>query len=625
MSDENLLTNHLLRSGITPSFAFPLDVAEFRGEGGVTNYGVFKSKVWPKMGTDLKMALSTYSPGKILTVDGEDYKVEGLYIYGAEDSVNRARSHFSEKIDKNKKLRYYNRCRANYCGWVSKDMDSSSDLSECPVCGVREIPIGGEILPAIKTDIWYRPDGFAPRIVPWKGDECLDTSDSWWYKMAPKPVSKKETIDAFGGVDFPSPLTDEDETELRDYDFENIISTENLDRASEKILKGVFDRINLRSTKDNGEGVELVLINSGYRGSGYYICTDCGAIELRKDLFDQPLYDGSTMRGHHRPYAAISDGTEDSEAQYKKLCKGNAFEEGEFDTVYLGMTFWTDMLIISIPGKRPISAGSETVSNIELDRGLKSLKEALITEIQKSAKLVNREIKGGIRKRSTYEEIDGEIEQTYYYDIYLYDDVSGGAGLSSSILTRDNAWSNFLKILLSTEKRLSGKKCLGGIGCDRACLGCLLDFRNKNEHSVFDRKQGLRIIRYILYGEVPSIESGEPRDSEEYLDIIRNSINQNLERMKENDPVKVDVDNGCIVTEKNGRKLFIRPVISFTELTQDRVIAEWRKSKERPLQFGENLSFSSNIVYSYLDLEDISKRPIWLSENIHRLLNPGSL
>ena len=128
-----------------------------------------------------------------------------------------------------------------------------------------------------------------------------------------------------------------------------------------------------------------------------------------------------------------------------------------------------------------------------------------------------------------------------------------------------------------------------------------------------------------MYGEVPSIESGEPRDSEEYLDIIRNSINQNLERMKENDPVKVDVDNGCIVTEKKGRKLFIRPVISFTELTQDRVIAEWRKSKERPLQFGENLSFSSNIVYSYLDLEDISKRPIWLSENIHRLLNPGSL
>lgn len=623
MSDDNLLTHHLLRSGTTPSFAFPLDVAEFRGEGGVLNYGIFKPKVWPKMGIDLKNALSEYSPGKILTVDGEDYKVEGLYIYGAEDRVNRARSHFSEIIDKNARLRYYNRCKAPLCGWVSKDMDKPSDLSECPVCGAQEVSIGDEILPAIKTDVWYRPDGFAPRIVPWSGDECLDKEKAWSYTMAPRTVSKKETIEASGGVEFPSPLTNENETELQDYNFEDI--KEDLDPSNKKLLKGVFDRINLRSTKDNGEGVELVLINSGYRGSGYYICTDCGAIELQKNLFDRPLYPGSTMSGHHRPYAAVSDGSADSDAQYKKLCKGNAFEEGRFGTVYLGMTFWTDMLIISIPGKRPISAGSETVTNIELDRGLRTLKEALITEIQKSAKLVNREIKGGIRRRSTNEQIDGEVEQSYYYDIFLYDDVSGGAGLSSSILTREDAWSNFIQILRSTENRLSGEKCLGGNGCDRACLGCLLDFRNKNEHVTFDRKQGLRLIRYILDGEVPSIESGEPSGSTEYLSIIKNSISQNLERINEDDPVKAEIDNGCIVTEKNGRKLFIRPVISFTELSQDRVIKEWRDSRERPLEFGENLNLSSDKAYSYLNIEDIVKRPIWLSTQIDRILNPGSL
>ena len=34
-NNENLLLNHLLREGITPSFSFPLDVCEFKAEGRV--------------------------------------------------------------------------------------------------------------------------------------------------------------------------------------------------------------------------------------------------------------------------------------------------------------------------------------------------------------------------------------------------------------------------------------------------------------------------------------------------------------------------------------------------------------------------------------------------------------
>ena len=95
MAEKNLL-NHLIRTGLTPSFSFPLDVAEFRGEGQIN----FRRSVWPKMGTDLKQALSVYSPGKILTVDGVEYEVRGLYIYGAEDGVDRAKKHFSDKTYK---------------------------------------------------------------------------------------------------------------------------------------------------------------------------------------------------------------------------------------------------------------------------------------------------------------------------------------------------------------------------------------------------------------------------------------------------------------------------------------------------------------------------------------------
>ena len=56
--NENLLLNHLLREGITPSFSFPLDVCEFKAEGRVNG----DRHVWPNMQQDLKKALSEFSP-----------------------------------------------------------------------------------------------------------------------------------------------------------------------------------------------------------------------------------------------------------------------------------------------------------------------------------------------------------------------------------------------------------------------------------------------------------------------------------------------------------------------------------------------------------------------------------
>ena len=140
MANTNLL-KHLLRSGITPSFSFPLDVAVFRGEGSQN----FKPKIWPNMDSDLKQALSTYSAGKVLTVDGEEYQVKGLYIYESNDRINKALEHFSQDIGK-ERLKYYNRCIEERCGWVSNIMDKPNILDKCPIC---EVPTTAEA--GIKT------------------------------------------------------------------------------------------------------------------------------------------------------------------------------------------------------------------------------------------------------------------------------------------------------------------------------------------------------------------------------------------------------------------------------------------------------------------------------------------
>ena len=76
IGDETPLLTHLLRTGITPSFAFPIQVGVFEAVQLVDG----KRRVWPKMSTGLSQAFTSYSPGKILTVSGEKYKVGGLVI-----------------------------------------------------------------------------------------------------------------------------------------------------------------------------------------------------------------------------------------------------------------------------------------------------------------------------------------------------------------------------------------------------------------------------------------------------------------------------------------------------------------------------------------------------------------
>jgi hypothetical protein len=606
MSEDNNLMNHLLRSGITPSFAFPLDVLEFRGERQIK----WKKSVWPKMSTDLKMGLSTYSPGKVLTVDGDDYQVEGLYIYGAEDSINRAEEHFLTPVDKNDRLKYYNRCTNPGCGWVSKEIDEALQISQCPVCKAKDDE--NNDIKIIKTDIWYRPDGFAPRIMPWDDKDDTPMRDIDWNRtMKAKPVTKgDDDIDPAGGVEFPAPLTDELESNIRDYGIEDLDNS--LSSTDKEMLREIFQRVNLRSTKDDGVGVELILINSGYNGQGYYVCQSCGAIERQADKFQ------SDTKGHYRPYIATpNEKTTDPQHPSRLRCKGLPFSQDPYRTIYLGMTFITDMLMISIPGKIPFDQDSSTITNNNLDTALITLKEALITEIQKEAKLVNREIKGGIRKRrNTTEDIP-------YFEIYLYDDVSGGAGLTSSILNQKNSWSRLIKILKSTEERLSGEKCLDKNGCDRACLGCLLDFRNKREHDYFDRKQGLRLIRYIIYGDTPSFESGCSDGEIKDLQILVNRINQHLLLFEKE--LKLEVVEGSLVARNEGKELHIRPIIDYVDYPEDQVVKEWLGNNtvthRRLKQFDKSLKLNTDKTYTWINLDVIEKTPSTFSEDVYRIFH----
>ena len=316
-------------------------------------------------------------------------------------------------------------------------------------------------------------------------------------------------------------------------------------------------KIRTSQAKGNGatDSIDLIIINSGYQSQGYYVCPDCGKLDLQAN---GPI---SRSQGHDRPYAPDTKSHKDDpdiqelKEDAQDFCKTGRMMSDGLQSLYLGMTFKTDMILITFKIEHPLNNAKTAILNRSLNDGVRAIKEALITEIQKVKKFINREIGGGLRKHTMKDEDD---ENVAVFDIFLYDDVSGGAGLTTSLFDGEKGYKDFVEILKKVELRLSGKLCMDGNGCDKACVGCLLDFRNKREHDSLDRRNGLRILRYLINNTPPTIESGNPESNpDEELDLLVQLLGGDLAWLG---PYEVSSDNGSISISIKEKTLKIRPI-----------------------------------------------------------------
>jgi hypothetical protein len=81
-------------------------------------------------------------------------------------------------------------------------------------------------------------------------------------------------------------------------------------------------------------------------------------------------------------------------------------------------------------------------------------------------------------------------------EIYLYDTLAGGAGFTRRV--QEFGTSIFLDALERLEQ------CPAD--CDESCYQCLRSFRNRFEHGLLDRKVGASLLRYLLYGDQPTLD-----------------------------------------------------------------------------------------------------------------------
>ena len=373
-NEEKGLLEFLLRDGVTPSFSFPLDVCEFKVEGLTDENGNgYRPKTWAKMGQDLRKALVEYSPGREIVVNGEAYVIGGLSFFNPPNLIHQARHVFENRLE-SESLMWYNRCLENRCGWVSKEMGEKLEIEACPVCGEGEV----------RGNRWYRPEGFAPILVPFnsKGEKEKSSAKFWrgrahWMKAEPPRSMQKESIT--GRIELPSPLMGDGAEEITAHPMGEVQG-----------LEDIATRLQLyssRSTEDDPEGgIELILINSGLNNSGYWLCPDCGRMELKRHL---PFYKGPDNDGHHRPYAAQwrrNDEPSDEEKQEARaICKTHPLGkfEGELEAdgkIMLGMTFRTDLALFRFTKPMEFLEGKHLAKLRAFDGGIRAIKEAMVED-----------------------------------------------------------------------------------------------------------------------------------------------------------------------------------------------------------------------------------------------------
>ena len=97
-------------------------------------------------------------------------------------------------------------------------------------------------------------------------------------------------------------------------------------------------------------------------------------------------------------------------------------------------------------------------------------------------------------------------------------------------------------------------------GCDRSCYRCLRSYKNKFEHDLLDRHLGAALLRYVLYGELPTVNLArlERSTSLLYEDLSRQGSRGLTIAL--NQPVALDDGSTAVASiylEASGGKRFI--------------------------------------------------------------------
>jgi DEAD/DEAH box helicase/MrfA Zn-binding domain/Helicase conserved C-terminal domain len=237
-------------------------------------------------------------------------------------------------------------------------------------------------------------------------------------------------------------------------------------------LRSIGARLAFAVTTDR----KLVTANKGQLKNdvheGFWICEKCGRAATERPAAGP----------HRRPY--------DIEFAFN-MPKPSKLCDGEFQNVYLGHVFTTDLLLMRMTVQPPMATDTaQLVVLRSLEDAAYSIAEALRLTASRHPQLDldPSEFGAGFRIVPS-----GSKEGHLFIDIYLYDTLAGGAGYA------ELAGEYLDEILHDVLKLLEG--CAAH--CDRACETCLSHYHNQHLRDRLDRFVGAQLLRYAMSGTTP--------------------------------------------------------------------------------------------------------------------------
>lgn len=232
----------------------------------------------------------------------------------------------------------------------------------------------------------------------------------------------------------------------------------------------------------------LLVTNRGPREEGYTYCTKCGLIE------PTALPQGIVGAAHRKPYPDPKDET----------CSSGGATKG----LVLGTDFISDILLISISVNPPLTL---IPSLLATNVGLRSVSEALTKAACTMLELEANELQAEYRPALTVAGREGREAE-----IYLYDTLPGGAGFAQRV--------GQLGLAVFEEALRTLEVCPDN--CDRSCYRCIRSYKNKFEHDLLDRHLGASLLRFLIYGSYPTLDSRRLAASTDLLfeDLCRHHL-----------------------------------------------------------------------------------------------------
>jgi DEAD/DEAH box helicase domain-containing protein len=313
---------------------------------------------------------------------------------------------------------------------------------------------------------------------------------------------------------------------------------------------------------------DLFSVNRGPdpRFPGFLICPNCGRALDPGDPGPH-TYPASVppRRGKHRGPTAGSE------------CPN---KQDFTNQVLLGHPFHSEVILIGVDLPAGMDAPFWAVSG-------RAAWYSFGTLVANSAAIVLQvdpgELKVGVRAiRRDPGRIHGEV--------FLYDDVPGGAGYARSI------GSNLEEIC---RKALEiGTKCANP-NCAGACYQCLLDYRNQFIHPLLDRSLGCGILDYLVNDRLPSLD--------------KEDLSRSFELLKEYAQDGYRIQGGVELPNA-----FIAAILASRKTPEDRIALmpihtlQARPSKAVRAEIQEELNARLAVHTTF----DLGRRPFWVLNNL---------